>query len=834
MKVSINTIKQYVDIDLSIDELVKKINAQLGGVEEVIDLNEKYKDAIIVKVVQVEKHPDADRLSVCLVDDGGVVEDIERNTDGLVQVVCGAPNVHAGLFAVWLPPRATVPSTYDTDEPFVLDARNLRGVMSNGMLAAADELVIGTDHNGIVELNPDEWNPNNVAIVPGARFAEAYGLDDTVIDIENKMFTHRPDCFGQIGVAREIAGITGKDFREPTWHNVLPKFNRGEGLELRVENHAETVVPRWMAVAVKGVTIEPSPLWLQCELVRLGSKSISNIVDITNYVMLLTGQPTHAYDYDKVGSVLAARMARDDETITLLNGKTYELTSSDIVITDGEKPIGLGGVMGGADSEVTATTTNIILECANFDMYTVRKTSMRHGLFTDAVTRYNKGQSSLQQPYIIDLALKSILDTAGGVQASDVFDVSGELQQPVPIAVTVEFINERLGSSLTTAEVIALLEHVSIDVQVPGEANSYLEVTPPYWRTDLELPEDIVEEVGRLYGFDALPRELPLRSTAPTPRNRSRVVKQAIRNSLSRSGASEVLTYSFVHENIMARAQQPVDEAFRLSNALSPELQYYRLSVLPSLLDKVHMNIKAGYDEFVLFEIGKGHNKAHHADDDNGLPRELEFADGIYASRHAQKGAAYYRVRRIVEQLGSELGLSLVFTPADTTMVYAVTAPFALDRTAMVSTTQGEFIGIVGELKQEVQKAFKLPAYSAAFSLDVAGIATATGADIGSSYRPLSKYPRISQDISLRIANDVSYASLLASVTEATGSHDVTLTISMTPAAIYQAGDDTAHKTVTLHVEFTSFESTLKDSDVAPIMDRIADKASERVGAVRI
>ena len=829
MKVSLNTVKQYVDIDLPIDELVDKINKQLGGVEEVIDLAAKYRDAVIVNVVDCSEHPNADRLSVCWVDDAGIVADVERDERGYVQVVCGAPNIHADMLAIWLPPRATVPSTYGTDEPFVLEPKELRGVVSNGMLAAADELAIGSDHSGIVELDPQEWNPNGVAIEPGARFAEAYGLDDAIIDIENKMFTHRPDCFGQIGVAREIAGITGKHFKEPHWLETLPQFDQGSGLELQVINEAEAVVPRLMAVAIKNVTVEPSPLWLQCELIRLGSKPISNIVDITNYVMLLTGQPTHAYDYDKVGSTLLVRLANEGETIKLINGKKYVLDAADIVITDGTKPIGLGGIMGGADSEVSESTTNIILECANFDMYTVRKTSMRHGVFTDALTRFNKGQSSLQQPYILDLALKSLLDTTGGEQASDVFDVSGELAEPKPIEVTVEFINARLGGKLTSAEVISLLENVGVTVNLPTEANSVLEVLPPFWRTDLELAEDIVEEVGRLHGFDLLPRELPLRSTLPAPRNAMRLLKQAVRTSLSGAGANEVLTYSFVHEKILTHAGQDPGHAFRLSNALSPDLQYYRLSILPSLLDKVHMNIKSGYDEFALFEIGKAHTKAQWNSEE--LPTEYEYVDGVYASRQQKEGAAYYHVRKLIERLGKEIGVALIFSAADQERVDDTTAPFDLARSAVVSTVNGDQLGIIGEFKQPVQKAFKLPEYAAGFSLSLAEVQQAYGYKAPSSYAPLSRYPNVAEDISLKTAADVTYAALHSAVLAGIDQLDQELRIVVAPRVIYQPPDDMNIKTTTFHLEVTSFTKTLKAADVRPIIEAIAAAARDRVGA---
>ena len=350
MRVSLNTVKQYTSVDVSVDELVAKINGQLGGVEEVVDLGKRYKDALIVKIVRAEQHANADRLQVCKIDDGGARQDVERDENGLVQVVCGAPNAREGIFVVWLPPKSTVPTSFDEKELFVLEARELRGVMSNGMLASAKELSIGDSHDGILEIDLTEWKPTDIEIKPGASFASAYGLDDTIIDIENKMFTHRPDCFGQLGVAREIAGIQHRQFVSPDWYKNVPSFDTGEGLRLEVFNEAGEKVPRFMAVTIKNVTVKPSPLWLQIELVRLGGKPINNVVDVTNYVMLLTAQPTHAYDYDKLrGGILGARQAHAGEMLKLLNGKTYELDGLDIVIVDGEGPVGRAGSMGGVE-----------------------------------------------------------------------------------------------------------------------------------------------------------------------------------------------------------------------------------------------------------------------------------------------------------------------------------------------------------------------------------------------------------------------------------------------------------------------------------------------------
>ena len=845
MKVSLNTIKQFVDFELPpVDELVKRINEQLGGVEEVTNLSEKYKDAKIVKVVECEKHPDADRLSVCKIDDG---------SGELVQVVCGAPNVHANMWAVWLPPESTVPSTYGTDEPFVLGARELRGVMSKGMLAAGDELGINNDHDGIIEITDRDLLLDK-ELKAGASFAEAFGLNDHVIDIENKMFTHRPDLFGQLGVAREIAGIFGYQFTSPEWYqkvqNEIGNKQNGNDLKLEVFNEATDKAPRFMAMVMKDVTVGPSPLWLQCELVRLGGKPINNIVDITNYIMLLTAQPTHAYDYDKLhGHKLGVRMAHGGEKATLLNGKTYELTADDIVIVDGEGPVGLAGIMGGRDSEVSSETKNIVLEVANFDMYAVRKSSMRHGLFTDALTRFNKGQSPLQNPVVMKQLQEFIAGMANGEQASEVFDARSEsLDQPIEanemvptLTIKPKFIRDRLGIDISKHDMVTMLGNVEFPLcedcgwnpEDKQDNDDDLHVNVPFWRTDIVDPEDVVEEIGRLYGFDKLPRELPQRSIVPAPKNPSRELKRQLRESLQHAGANEVLTYSFVHENVMKKAEQDTSQAFQLSNALSPDLQYYRLSVLPSLLDKVRMNIKAGHDEFMLFEIGKGHNKKYHADDEDGLPREIEMLDAVYSSKKPREGAAYFYMRHVLQQVAKDFGYSLKFKPIKELLDFPLTAPFDQQRSALVETRDGQFLGIVGELKATVRQAFKLPDYVAALSLDMEGLQKAAAVQ-RQQYAPLSRFPSTTQDISLRAPSSTTYEEVFHTVWTALSEEAHDIEIKIEPVSIYQANDDTATKTTTLHITFTHHEKTLRDEDIKPLMDHVASVALRDLSAERI
>ena len=860
MKVSLNLIKQLINFELPpVDELVARVNQQLGGIEAVIDLNAKYGGARIVRVVECAKHPNADRLSVTKIDDGGAVADVPRDEGGLVQVVCGAPNVHADMWAIWLPPKSTVPASFDDDEPFMLDARPLRGVLSQGMLAAADELDIGADHEGIVEIHEHDV-PAGVELTAGASFAETFGLDDYVLDIENKMFTHRPDCFGQLGVAREIAGIFGRKFTSPDWYKEEQKFAGGEGLELEVFNDAPELVQRFMAVAIKNVEVKSSPLWLQCQLVAMGGKPINSIVDVTNYVMLMTAQPTHAYDYDTLrGYSLGARLARPGEKVSLLNGKEYELTANDIVIADGEGVIGLAGIMGGSSTEVSSKTKNIVLECATFDMYALRKTAMRHGVFTDALARFNKGQSPLQNAAV----LKRLMSMVGGEQASEVFDEKlnmfwGERS----VSVSKGFIQSRLGLDqkpnwLIDDEILRLLHNVEMkakkygtpSVAYPDQEATYvdgsarvvdnskailkscLKVTVPFWRTDLELPEDIVEEVGRLYGFDKLPRQLPMRSIKPAPRNPRRQLKQAIRQSLSRAGANEVLNYSFVHERVLKNAEQDPSRAYRLSNALSPDLQYYRTSVLPSLLDKVHANIKAGHDEFMLFEIGKIHDKELPLTDEN-LPSEQTFVDGVYASKKPRAGAPFYKARRLVDRLLADLKVEADFVKIAESGA-DVPAPFDGQRSAWIVAENGEKLGVVGELSQAVRRNFKLPDYTAAFSLDIEKLQANLAENREHNYRPLSRFPSISQDISLRSRVEISHDELLRAVRQCLDEPE-NLHCQIQTLGVYQPKDDAAIKTTTFRLTFTSYQQTLTDAEVKPIMDNIATAALTKLDAERV
>ncbi|MEI7683151.1 MAG: phenylalanine--tRNA ligase subunit beta [Candidatus Saccharibacteria bacterium] len=824
-----------------VDDLISKIGAQLGEIDEVINLSERYDGIIVSHVVSCVKHPGADKLHICMIDDGGVAKGVKRDSDGNVQVVCGAPNVKAGLNVAWLPPGSIVPSTYNK-ENFTLESRELRGKVSNGMLASPAELAFSDNHDGILEIRSEEVGIKNVK--PGTPFKNLYGLDDTIIDIENKMFTHRPDCFGMLGVARELAGIQNKKFTSPKWYIEPIKLESKpdpvvKGLTVEVD--IPRLVPRYQALIMSGIKVGPSPVWLQTFLSRLGVKSINNIVDMTNYMMLTTGQPLHAFDFDKVAvdgtAHIVVRNPKPKEKLTLLDGKTIEPRKDAILIADKDKTIALGGVMGGNNSEIDDKTTRIIIESANFDMYNIRKTSMEHGLFTDAVTRFNKGQSPWQTEAVLHQAAAMTGEVSPGAHVvGEPVDVKNHLSKNPTVSVGASFINERLGLQLNPIDMKKRLENVEFQV---SHHNDQLEVTAPFWRMDIAIPEDIVEEVGRLYGYDHLPLGLPMRDLTPAQTNPQIDFKKHMRNILSRAGANEILTYSFVHRDLLTKTGQDPMLAFELSNALSPELQYFRMSLMPSLLDKVHGNIKAGNDKFALFELNKTHNKLH-TDDDHGLPTEINMLALVFAANDkaakCYDGAPYYQARKYLDYLANQLGLTFTYSPiTDANSVdFPVMKPYDLSRSALVGVAGTDIVlGSVGEFRARVRASLKLPAFIAGFEIGPLQLQKAITLS-AAVYKQLARYPRTSQDISFKVPANTSYASMsaLASDVLAAAALEHGYEWSMDPLDIYRSENGAKH--VSFRVTLWKLERTMKTSEVSGVLDAVAEKAKSTLKAERL
>jgi phenylalanyl-tRNA synthetase beta chain len=821
MIISVNWLKKYTSIDGSIEELASLIGARLVEIETSIPLTEKYKEVIIVRVVECSPVPDSDHLNLTKVDDGGVATDVERDENGLVQVVCGAPNVRAGMLAAWLPPASTVPESFTDAEPFVLGARKLRGFMSNGMLASAKELDLFDSHEGIIEIDTD--------VTPGTFFADAYDMNDTLLDIENKSLTHRPDTFGIVGFAREVAAIQGKQFVTPDWLQQLEGHadsnNSIDAPTIRIDE--PELSERFSAVVLTDANeAAQSPLHIQTYLSRSGIRPISAIVDVTNYLMLLTGQPMHAYDYDKVLAVsggvneIHVRSGRANETLELLDGRSISLDKDDMVIAAGDVAIGLAGAMGGAATEIDSQTKRILLECATFNLYKLRNIQMRHGVFTEAITRLTKGiPAPLSRPVLIE-ATRILKEYAGAQVASDITEDYPGKKEQVVIDVSVDQINQTLGTDLSLEAIVDTLCHVELGITAD---NTTIHVAVPYWRNDLHIAEDVIEEVGRIHGFDEIAPTLPRRDFIAVRPNDFDQLKSELRQVLVRAGANEVLTYSFIHGDTMRKAGQNPDTAYRITNSISPELQYYRQSLTPSLLSAIRPNSKSGYEHYALFEFNKFHTKLHDVNEE-GVPKELDSL-AFVVTRSKGSAVAFYEAKQYVEYIAQHLGLTFVYEQLEEGANYPVTQPYEPKRSARIwSADKTERIGVVGEFTRTTQKGFKLPETTAGFEISPRALLK-LAAVAPLHYVPQSKYPSVERDLCFQVATEVTYGELANAVTSAVA--ETELEVSVQPLDMYAPADGIT-KNITFRLIFVATDRTLTGEEIGKHITSITQQVTEK------
>lgn len=801
MKISLNWLKKYVAVpeDMSDAELVRLIGARLVEVEGVIDEIHKYDKIYVVRVESCEKIPGT-HLTLCQVDCGAAE---------LVQVVCGAPNVRAGMLAVWIAPGAVVPASVHEDAPFVIGKRKMQGYESNGMLAGADELDFGDDHSGIVEIEPE-------VAQPGDLLAEVLELDDLILEIENKSLTHRPDCFGIIGFAREVAGILGVEFAPALaglgFLNTLYAGKRGEPLlrdgsvrlnkNMRVKNSNQNLMPhkkpalnlaieitqpeicpRYTAVVLErhGEIRKKYLTWEDTVLSKAGMKPISPIVDATNFLMLLTGQPLHAFDYDKFvvagggdSPRITVRLAQKGEKLTLLDDNIVNLDENDIVICSGDTPVALAGAMGGKTTMIDENTKNVILESATFSLYNLRKTQMAHGIFSEAITRFTKGQPPYQTMAVAEACADMLAD---GFRVTGVADVYSRPEQTIVVKITTDEINRLLGTEYSKETIVKTLENVGFRIRARHDT---FEIQVPEWRTDIHIKEDIIEEVGRLLGYDNIAPTLPLHMTAN--KNQMWDLKKTTRQLMMRLGANELLTYSFVSEKLLVRMGQDPANSYKIINSISPELQYVRQTIVPSLLEKVYLNEKLPVERFAIYEINKVCEKAFGMDEE-GVPIE-QTRLGLVVAERKNHETAYYKAKKYVAKFLAENGISAKFLPM--AQKDTLTQPYESRRAAEIMV-EGERIGVVGEIRNSIRNELKLAPYLAAAEIDMDAVLR-----LRKQTHRIRLGRRECQDIT--VTTDKNYAEIEAEVRAKYPDAVIT------PGTIYQApGQKT--KNITLHIE---------------------------------
>lgn len=813
MKISLNAIKKYVQIPAGVSDsdLITLIGSRLVEIEEVIDLEPRYRGCFVAKVVACEPIPET-HLHLCQIDAGAHNAEFNQLENGLVQVVCGAPNVHAGMLAVWITPGAIVPETYG-NENFKLSVRKLRGYESNGMLAGADELGFDTEHKAIAEIDPKFAQP-------GDALADIFELNDLILDVENKSLTHRPDCFGLIGFAREVAGILGVDFQEPPVFASLPELQGTNAVQLEVQITDAELCPRY-SCAVFDLPKHDTEKYLTPTavfLAKAGMRALDPVVDLTNVLMLETGQPLHAFDYDKLVSVggsktpkIIVRAATEGEALQLLDGKTITCNPDDILITSNDVPVALAGAMGGKNTEIDASTTRVVLECATFSLYRLRKTQMAHGIFSEAITRFTKGQPAAMTLPVLAEAVHRL-----DVEPLAVADEYPGKTPETVVKITTAQINSLLGTDYDTAMISQTLENVGFKVKV----NDALEVTVPAWRTDIHIAEDVIEEVGRLLGYDNIPLTLPTKPFHEAEIDTMVQLKHELREILSSQLCMhELLTYSFVHRDLLTKVGQDPEDCYQIVNSISPDLQCFRSEIVPSLLDKVRENQKAGHKGFTLYELNQVSRKSAGLTEE-GTPVTKTHL-GIVST------GDFYQLKAQILALFRELKIEVSY--AALSAETAKHHPYLEPKRSAELFLDGKNVGAFGEVRSRVLGQFKLEPTISALELSLEQLATAPRTL--QTIVQLSKFPSVERDFTFKVAGDTPFGRIATALHDSLDRQEFYFTV--TPLSVYQATGTTDTKNLSFHVKFSSPRQTLNAAEISAIMDKIAQDMAT-VGATII
>ncbi|MFZ0131534.1 MAG: phenylalanine--tRNA ligase subunit beta, partial [Desulfobacterales bacterium] len=672
MRVSLSWLKEYVAIDMPVERLVDALTMAGLEVDTVAD-RYAYLDRVVVgRIRDVSPHPRADMLKLCNVDIGS----------GGVAVVCGAPNARTGLLVAVARPGAVLP------DGTVMQKSVIRGTASEGMICSEKELGLGSEAGGVMELDS--------GLTPGRTLKSALDLADTVIDID--LTPNRPDCLSLLGIAREIAGIQKTQLRYPDCR--LPDTGNAVDELTSVTIEAPALCPRYSARLLTGVTVGPSPFWLQDRLLSIGLRPINNIVDVTNFVLMELGQPLHAFDFDRLaGRRIVVRPAAAGEVFTTLDQKERQLSPEMLLICDAEKPVAIGGVMGGLNSEIEPSTTRVLIESAYFSPAGIRRTAKQLGLSTEASFRFERGVDPHQTVAALNRAARLMADISGAGLVDGLIDEHPHPQDIPSVRLGVVETNRLLGTDFSAPRIAALLQ--SIEFEVKPSTGDHFTVIPPSFRVDVGRPEDLIEEVARLAGYDNILPTYPAVPVKGRPLLKKRAVRNHIKKALAGRGFNEIITYSFIDAADGDRLGLKKDDFRRdtvaILNPLSEEQAVMRTSLVPGLLHTLQLNLTRQEKNLRLFEIGKTFF-AGKADD---LPDEIEMIAGIWSgsritpSWHAGEAAAdFFDVKGVVESLFQQLDIQKVVFTAVPDDDCAYTRP-GFSASILV---QGKEIGFLGEI----------------------------------------------------------------------------------------------------------------------------------------
>ena len=783
MKVSLSWLRDYLPIELPVTDLADALTMVGLEVETVTDRYDYLNSVLVGRVTEVKAHPKAGHLQVCHVDAGG----------STYTVVCGAPNLRPQMLA----PLALA----DTELPDgnIVKVSQIRGITSEGMLCSEAELGLGPDSSGIMSLDKSHYI--------GTSLQQALNLTDTVFELG--LTPNRPDCLSMIGVAREIAAIENSSLS-------LPEIQLEE-TDAIIDNLTSVSIeawdhcPRYTARLLTDLKVGPSPFWLQNRLLSIGQRPINNLVDITNFVMLETGQPLHAFDFDQLaGHKIVVRTAVKGETFTTLDQKQRELEDNMLMICDADKPVGIAGVMGGLNSEVATTTTRVLIESAYFSPTSIRKTSKRLGLNTDASHRFERGVDPKATLYALDRAAQLMAQIGGGQLIQKAIDEHAEIQPTAPIQLSAKRTNRLLGMSLKPARMEQLLSSVGFKVQ--KEDSDHLRVTVPSFRVDVSRPEDLVEEVARLEGYDTIPTTFPAVPAKGRMASAAITQRQQIRDILIGFGFNEIINYSFNHPDACDYLRLPETDDRRrqvsILNPLSEDQTVLRTSLIPGLLEVMQRNLFQQIKSVKIFESGRVFIKQANGQ----LPIEKEVLSGLWtglrqvSAWHSQdEPCDFYDLKGVLETLFEGQNLPMVtFSRLPQEECFYTRHGYSA-RIVYESLV----LGTVGEVHPQVLKNYDLrqPAYI--FELDLSRILSLIPSHISAAAIP--RFPFTTRDVTLIVGTAVEAAEIIVAIEKL----DEALIESLYIFDVF-SGDPipAGKKSISIRIIYRSAQKTLVDEDV--------------------
>lgn len=792
MKANLRWLQEYVDVDKGAQNIADALT--MAGLEvETVQDRFTYLDSVVVaRILEIRPHPNADKLQLCTVDIG----------EKKLPIVCGASNIREQMVIALALPGTVLP------DGTVLKKGKIRGEVSEGMICSKKELAIGDDEGGIMVLD------DNLEI--GRPLNQPLNLQDEVIDID--LTPNRPDCLGIIGIAREVAAFENKDIRTPKIVLPAAKGHIREVTSVTIDD--PELCPRYAACLITDITVSPSPFWLQDKLLAVGLKPINNIVDITNFVMMETGQPLHAFDFDNLEeNRIVVRCAGEDKTFTTLDEKERTLTPETLMICDGKKPVALAGVMGGLNSEIEDKTTRVLIESAYFNPTSIRKTAKRLGLHSDASHRFERGVDPSGTTYALLRAAQLMVETGGGTLVDGIIDEHPNPQPSQVITLSIPDTNRLIGIKLEKADVARLLKSIGFATEDMDEHS--LNVTVPPFRVDVSQPVDLMEEVARLTGYNNIETSFPMIPAKTELADTFLERRNTLKNHLIGMGLTETVNYSFIHELSPDRLRLPTDDyrrkAVKLLNPLSEDQAVMRTSLLPGMLETARRNISRQSIRLKLFETGKIFLENDH----KSQPVEIEMAAGLITGTRndtswygSHEPMDFYDLKGIVESLFDSLhihavGFSKLPENNCTYLKSGHSAAIEID---------GRTAGVLGEIHAEVLSAYNLkqPVFCFEFNLDT----LIPLIPVIKSSKDVPKYPSVTRDITLIISKESEVAQVLSAIENM----DAALVESIRLFDVYEGKPiPEGKRSISIRITYRSTKKTLKDKDVTGIHSTITD-----------